>query len=472
MKTDFEKFGRICQLENIIKYFFICFLFYGCATDIVDEKKEERLIKPAWLKIDKEHSFRDKNDDFIVHPFFDVTPEITKETEIPYIAITPEKSHYEYRLNMLSGALYKVREFCKTEDIWDSYSGDILYPNFTLGIIPQTFDALGEPQKIIVFKSNPNVSKFEFNIRYYHEATILGSILIETCDSYPCQTRDRWKQSQILVSVDRNDPEYNYIETFTQLKRVVNWNYTKAFVVNGYGSHKVGSKYYPASRINAELSHGDTMKMLNKKSVKIDLKKEMEFRDNCVRLFDESFKNIQMIRAAKTLQQENFLKYFKEFFEKDSKLFYACQKVVRPANINEDPERHWFYEFITSFIGLERSGLYFSCAEKGWSFNPKVDDEHFYIDQTKEINRCRAKDFEKSFDQSINGMSLLKSQLNKYFHYIEYDSAHGGSHQKIYSWIIDDVKKIPCETEKMGNEIFPQDVVWPAFKEDEVKTVH
>jgi hypothetical protein len=121
---------------------------------------------------------------------------------------------------------------------------------------------------------------------------------------------------------------------------------------------------------------------------------------------------------------------------------------------------------------LEREGLYYSCYEKGWSYNAKIDEGKYYIDQNKEIHRCRPRDFEKSFDRAINGMSLLKHQLNREFRYLEYDSALGGTHQKLFSWIVQDMKKIPCEKVNEDRDYFPQDVVWKTFKEDEDKTIH
>lgn len=178
------------------------------------------------------------------------------------------------------------------------------------------------------------------------------------------------------------------------------------------------------------------------------------------------------IKSLTTGQQEAFFKFFKDFYSNDAIQYHECQKIVRPANINVDHERHWIFTFINAFNLLERAGLYYSCYEKGWSYNPKVDSDKFYVDQNKEIAKCRSKDFEKAFDQAINGMSLLKNQINKFFHYVEYDSDKNGSHQKIYSWIIDDIKKIRCEKDEPNQEYFPQDVVWQTFKEDEANTVH
>lgn len=472
MRVDFQKFVRFCQLEKCIIFSFYLIFFTSCGTQELTDRLDERIIKPNWLKVDKDFAFRGKDDEFLIHPFYDVQNELNQESEIRYITLTPENSPYEYNLDILSGALYKVRNYCPTKDIWDNYSGKIEKPNFIMGAVPRYYNEIGELQKIIVFKSSDIIGKFEHSISHFHKAKVLGSLTIEKCESFPCGLRERWKKTQILVGVNTNDPKFSKIQNLQELKKTVDWDYLKAFLVNMNGSHQVGDKYYPAYRLNEEFNLSDTVKYFTKNSKTFDIIVEMRKRDACINLYKEMWGKIKNIRELENRQQEEFLKFFKEFYLKDAQSYFECQKYARPANINEDPERHWLFSFISAFNFLERSGLYYSCYEKGWAYNPKVDDNKFYIDQNKEIHRCRARDFEKSFDQAINGMSLLRNQTNRFFHYIEYDSAIGGSHQKLYSWILDDVKRIPCEKDVVSADFFPQDVVWQPFKEDEEKTIH
>ena len=99
-----------------------------------------------------------------------------------------------------------------------------------------------------------------------------------------------------------------------------------------------------------------------------------------------------------------------------------------------------------------------------------------FADQNIELNRCRAKNFEKAFDRAINGMSLMKNQTKGQFRFVEYDNGKGGSHQKIYAWLYDRphnylckyASKTPIQT---TFDIFPHDVAWESFYENAEQVV-
>jgi hypothetical protein len=138
--------------------------------------------------------------------------------------------------------------------------------------------------------------------------------------------------------------------------------------------------------------------------------------------------------------------------------------------------RQWFFAFLYAFVNLDQNGFYYSCANNAWAYNPKVDDTKYFNDPKKELERCRARDIEKSFDQAINGLSLMKNQINKSYRFVEYDSGHGGSHQKIYGWISDSANEIACKYKKSSGkenqfDLFPQDVVWEQYTPDEEKMI-
>jgi hypothetical protein len=202
----------------------------------------------------------------------------------------------------------------------------------------------------------------------------------------------------------------------------------------------------------------------------------LKTRDQCFKLYDDIWAKVEKIKTEKFDQQGKFLSLFKDFYKKDSDQFYQCQKMVRPASINDNDKRLWFFAYIQAFTNLEKNGFYYSCAEKLWAYNVKVDETHYYNNQNIELNKCRAKDFEVAFDQAINGLTLMKNQINKNYRFIEYDTQHGGSHQKLYAWVEDFNKKIVCRnlsSKKIENQIdlFPQDVNWVNFLIDNQKTI-
>ena len=457
----------------------------SCSTSKVKDKHDDRLITAHWFKIPFQFALRDQDDNYLTHPFFDVDPRLkikgkSDDRVVNYFVTTPENSSYKYDLDLYSGKLYKERDYCPIDDIWEFYKGDVEKPNFTQGIVPRTYDENKFPQKIIVFSDPSTVERFKYLPTNYDTARIVGSVILESCENYPCDSNSKWAPTQILVAVNSHDSSYSGINLISELRSKVDWSYVKAILVNQNGVHQVGKKYFPAYRISKELNLDDTLKYFESNTVPIKMEKLTAWREECFKLYDNLWSEEEKIRNEKYGQQDKFLKLFKDFYAKDSDRFYQCQKLVRPGNINDNPNRLWFVTYLQAFTNLEKNGFFYSCGGDSWSYNPRVDDDHLYNNQLKELARCRARDFEKSFDQAINGMSLMKNQTNRTFRFVEYDTQRGGSHQKIYAWIAESGKisvcknaKEPVKSETKENQFdpFPQDVVWQNFSSDKDKTV-
>ena len=475
----------ICQLQftakSILVTGFAAFLLSGCGSQpVLETKNDDRVIKASWLKLPLRFAHQDMDDQHLTHPFFDVDPAIAALPDgvlkTRFFVTTAEGSGFQYNLDLYSGRLYREREFCPQEDIWEFYRGKVERPNFTQGIVPRVFDETNSPQRVIILSDKNSVQPFKYHPTHYDDARIIGSIILEACESFPCDRADKWRQTQILVGVSAADSTREGITTFTKLKNSTDWSYVKAMLTNMYGTFSVGGKDYPAYRISRELNPKDTKSYFDKKATLVNMKKMEEWRIGCMKLYDELWTSAEKIRGQKNGQADSFLKLFKEFYAKNSDQFYGCQKLVRPANINEDYRRLWFMTFIQAFTNLEKNGFFYSCHDGAWAYNPKVDDTKFFNNQNNELARCRAKDFEKSFDQAINGLGLMKSQTNKMYRFVEYDNGRGGSHQKIYGWISGKTTNYTCVGAKRGStlppaEIFPQDVTWEHFKLDDDRTV-
>lgn len=475
----------ICQLQIITKRLLLTtitgFLLFGCSTPKQVEKKvDNRVIQPNWLKLPLRFADHDMDDNPIIHPFFDLDPVSSQSKEnqfkLRYFVSTPFDGAFEYNIDLYSGRLYQERAYCPQEDVWEAYKGNVNRPNYTQGFVPRIFNQAKSPQQIIVISGPENIQPFKYSPSHYDEARIIGSMIIESCESFPCDRKEKWHSTQILVGVSPTDASLATVTKFSELKNKVDWNYLRAMLVNQQGTFKIGGKDFPSARISRELNTQDTKDYFDKNSTLVNMQKLEEWRVGCMKLYDSIWETSEKIREQKSGQADSFLKFFKEFFDKDSEQFYGCQKLVRPGNINENYRRHWFFSYIQAFMILEKNGFFYSCNDKTWAYNPKVDDEKYFNNQSSELARCRSKDFEKSFDQAINGMSLMKQQTNKSFRFVEYDSVHGGSHQKIYGWIPGRTTNFTCVGSKKGKveqseEIFPQDVIWEHFKVDEGKTV-
>jgi hypothetical protein len=269
--------------------------------------------------------------------------------------------------------------------------------------------------------------------------------------------------------VDPFDDYYKPVKTLADLRPRVDWPYVKALLNNQEGVHQVGERFFPAYRITKEFSLENTLKHFAANMKKVNAEEMTQWREKCFKIYDDIWDKVNRIRKDESDQQELFLIFFKTFYAKNGKEFYQCQKLVRPGTVNDDPNRMWFFSFLQAFSNLENNGFYYSCRDGAWGYNPKIDEQHYANDQMKEMGLCKPKEFEKMFDSAINGMGLMRNQLNKTFRFVEYDHQTGGSHQKIYSWILFQNKATNCTEKKMVSkqlqfETFPQDVVWPSFK--------
>lgn len=457
----------------------------GCSTPKVHLLHEDKKIEVKWQKIPlrfahRDHDFKnlDKEGVLLAHPFFDIVPGINSEQRlINMFTIVPEDSLFKYNFDLYSGKLYKDHDYCPSRDISKNYSGELFRPNFIQGIVPRVYNEMNLPQKIILFADKSKKEKFELSPSVYSSVRIIGSFLLEKCQKFPCDLKTKWEQSQILVAVDPLSIAYSKINSISEIKKIVDWGYVQSILVNQDGAHQLGSNYFPINRFSKEFNLNDSFSYFNKNSKLIKMEEVESFRDLCFKLYDEVWEKVESIRQEKSKQQEGFFSYFKEFYGKNSNQFNQCQKLVRPANINENDRRFWFFTYLQAFINLEKNGFYFSCSDKSWSYNPKIDEDHSVVDQNKELTKCHAKYFEKAFDMSINELTLMKNQVDKGFHFIEYDTQHGGSHQKIYGWIEDKKSTNICNNENtsIGNDlidIFPEDIVWQNFLPDNDVIIH
>ncbi|MBC7429877.1 MAG: hypothetical protein H7336_14785, partial [Bacteriovorax sp.] len=476
----------ICQLQNIIKSIllssFSVILLSGCAkTPMKEAQADEQIIKALWNKLPPRFAHRDMDDSLITNPFFDIDPMISnfkdKETDnygIRFFVTNPVESKYLYDFDLYSGKLYREREFCAQDDIWKNYGGDLLTPNFTQGIVPRVYDQNKTPMRIIVISDKESIEPFKENPVRYDTARIMGSVVVDHCENFPCDLPEKWKPAQILVGVSTRDASFSGLNNFSELKNKIDWSYARGILTNMYGYHKLGGKVSPAYRISRELNLKDSLDYFNKTSSKVtaeNFSKLNEFRVGCMKLYDSVWEESERIRNLKYGQADGFLKYFKEFYAKNSNEFYECSKLVRPGNIVEDHRRLWFFSYLQAFTLLEKNGFYYSCFDNAWAVNARVDDTHLFVDQNKELARCRAKNFETTFDQAINGMSLMKNLTNSQYRFVEYDTVKGGSHQKIYGWIHQKEQNYACKyasktPKQIPFDVFPQDVAWEYFKQD------
>jgi hypothetical protein len=341
-------------------------------------------------------------------------------------------------------------------------------PNFSMGIIPRTYNQERTVQKIIIFKENIENENFLFAPEDTREARVVGSVILEHCEHYPCNSQNRWKSTQILIGVDTQDSRYGDIETLAELKLAINWPYTKAYLENQFGAHRIGHKNYSAYRVRVEYDEEQTAKFFKNTASDINIQKLQDWRKTCFNLYDSIWADVLRIRSEKSNQQALFLKMFRDFYLHDYQQYSSCHKLVRPANIDKDEERHWFFTFVSAVLKLEEIGFRYSCKDNVWLYNALHDLESLFGNDKQEYLECKPGIFEKIFDHATNVTMVLENQVEKDLRYIEYDTKRGGTHQKLYSWIIESNQKLVCDQSNPPPEMFPRDVTWRSFKSDKI----
>jgi hypothetical protein len=460
---------RFCQLEKIFNTLFILILCVACSHQKAAAPTPQAKL---WFNIPSTYAFENLEGQASLHPFFDLLPNWRGQQQlINYILVSPAESSYQYDFDLLSGRLYKVRNNCVSEDVTGEFENIIDKPNFSLGVIPQIYNQQRNAQKIIIFKEFSENEKFLFAPEKTYETRVIGSVILEYCDKIICDAKELSKVTQILVGVDPHNPKYAAVKSLPELKSLINWPYTKAYIENQYGVHHRWKKAYPAYKVNSELGFVPTVKYFLNNSVAVNMKQLIDWRQVCFGLYDSMWSQIKKIRSEPNGQQEKFYEMMKSFYTRDLEQFTSCQKLVRPANINEDSARHWFFTFMSAAVNLEKNRFYFSCSKNKWIYNSPLEQKPLTSGELQELGRCRASSLEKMFNQAVEAMSTMYFDVNKFYRYIEYDTEHGGSHQKIFSWVLEHDKKLACDKVDASPEIFPKDIQWQPLKPNENKAL-
>lgn len=481
---------RIKRIQNFCSIFTLLVVF-GCGHQTTDNTKEVNTsfqIRDEWYRGDPQFQSWEGEERLQTHAFFDVDPNWSKPNSlINYLPLTVKGSNVLYDLDLHSGKLYKAANLCLQDDAWGTFSPKVQGPSFTLGIIPRsTFvhssatTKEGEvvenfkPIRIAVFhQPNEREIKKDLSLKEFSRAKILGSFYLEECEKYPCRNRSSWKKQLVLVGVNVKNQSKKEIEesdyiSFEKLLDTRDWKEAKVFFHSQLGVHRLGkSGTFPRYRISQERSLAET-KVLMEKEMRLSTYNEiMGFRNKCRSLYDKTWSDIQKIRYSAEPREglKNFsINLFKEGVSDE---YNRCLAYVRPGNINVEPKRFWFFQFLRAAVLLEEAGFYYDCSQKTWYPNPKDADSKFLYSTERELKRCRSREAELIYEKSIIGLGLMENQVGSSYRFTEYDTQSGGSHQKIYSWIPDGTKRLDCASPgKIALEdSFPEDINWEEFPE-------
>lgn len=468
---------------------------------------------PVWFHVPDEYVLLERDGTPPVHPFFDFVADENRETlELNFVTTTPVNSYFGYDLDLYSGKLFREHRYCEERDVWGK-GGKSFRPPATFGFVPRLFDQTGQPQMIAVFGRERYFHPFRVDGELAQRVRVVGAGLHQYCDSYPCETRERWLSRLVLIAVNPKDPELHGIEHLGQLKQKVNWSEFVTFMENGFGRNLTATEPRPAYRFVGEIGSTRAFEYALTKGHHFAFEELTQMRRSCHALYDYIWESAETIRKQirdKQSLENNALNRLKELereraatpsylfsnvrkdpleeqrkklalpkeaagnhgvlmnyiFEKYGREFRACSRYVRDSNLRKDPRRHWYFAFLRSVMYLEDEGYFFSCNRQAWLENPYRLDGQRALDPARERANCLSSQLDRAFDTSMTIWTGLRNSYQPHYRYLEFDGYSGGSHQTLYSWIKSSGKRLSCDKNlEHEHTIFPDDIVWEPFSD-------
>jgi hypothetical protein len=504
----------------LVLFYFIFSLISGCSSKPTPKAsaKEAKAVmaEPVWFNAPDRFKVETKMGAIPTHPFFDLTSFRTKEsTELSYFLVTPKNSDHLYEMDMVSGKKYRKLSYCKQKDIWESYSGEINKPNFAQGIVARLLDSTSRPQKIWVFGDEDRFFSSKQGDRDQSQrAKVVGGVVLQFCQNYPCKTGTGWTSQLILVAVNPNDSSMKEVENLEQLKKKIDWEYTVAFAQNGFGRSTNGPEPQPASRLVSEVPPKKALDFVFNSGHEFSFEEINSLRKNCFYLYDYIWRSQAKVRSnmlkkkvaddkmamelknrAKKIRDirkfqlqtvfsdnlryqvdedekkevkkqtlMNFGRFYNFLLTRYGERLRTCMKFVRPASIQESRDRTWFFAFLNNWLNLEDLEKYYACDSRTWLKNPRLGNGRRRFDINKR-SVCSSEAIDFGFNAGINVMASLAGSSSPHYKFIEYDYGIGGSHELLFAWVPQDGKKLGCNARELEEKslLFPADVSWKDF---------
>jgi hypothetical protein len=442
------------------------------------------LIVPKWFSEDSPFSLRKRSNKGATHMFYDISPDIDLlRNTVNFVVKTPEGSPFAYDLDLASGQHVLSKSLCVQSDVWKKYSETIYTPPFSLGVVPKILDQIGEAQKIIVFGDAKYYAK-NFKKSFF-SARIIGAFIEQICPLGGCFKPNEWKSRIVLIGVQQSNEKYQNVESVSELQKLVNWPLVKAFIENGQGVNQIVKTIYPAYRFGTIIPRDQALKYLDKNSTFLDNRKLITMRKSCHQLYNHIWKNVYVdsvyenklknfetineraafISSTKINKNSLFYKRFKNSFVDYSKEYKTCMKYIYPSNINKNVKRHWFFSYYTAVHLLNDLNYSFDCSRGSWIKNNKARNGQRIISLKDEFKKCNARLIDSAFELAVPFMDSLRKHNFKSYRYVAYDNKSFGTHNKIYSWVLDDNKSFYCDKDpeysvELRMKTFPKDVKW------------
>lgn len=444
-------------------------------------------VRPRWFKTAQRFKLVDSKNNLLPHRFFDVPPafDLKKKTANAIIT-TPEGSLYGYNLDLVSGQLYLENKFCERNDVMKKYPDEITSPPFSIGVIPRVLDQLNLPQKVIVFGGRDYFKKY--HLTHYFDVRIVGAFIEQMCPYGSCLKKDQWNSRLVLVAVQNGHKKYEKVKDLIDLKELVDWPYVKAFIENGRGANKIAENYFPAYRMGAQVSVNQALNFLERNSTVFSVERLGKMRLSCYKMYDYIWKDLSYISADELVAKNTkeirekalklkssigstkkkakpFYRRFLKNFKKYHSQFKTCSRYIAPTNINQSPERHWFFAYYKAFHALHELGYIYECKGNKWVVNPYVAKDQRAIPLKQQMTTCSARDIDAAMEAAVLTLENIRQKGRKSYRYVDYDKSSIGTHHKLYSWVPISGKAFSCKDKRdrefvLSRPSFPLDIKW------------
>jgi hypothetical protein len=440
-------------------------------------------VEPKWFKVPERFQLINNRGELSPHLFYDVRPELNSKTNrVNFVVTTPEDSDRLYGIDISSGRHYTDKLLCEQADILGRLKTSIYQPPFTMGLIPRTLDQLGMPQKIIVFGDK---EYFQANYKdHFFDGRIVGGYVEKYCRTGSCSKFADLTSRVVVIAVQTKNEKFENVKRIEDLRLLVDWKKVRAFIENGQGKNKIAGTFYPAYRMGPELTAIQTITSLKKQSIRLSNRKLNQMRSSCDKLYDyvwnkvgqpskverrlkkaRSFKERKSILKSTNRQKDRF--FFERFvsaYKRFAPEYNVCAKFVYPSNIHASPKRHWFMAYYSAVHLLNDLGYTFDCSRSLWVKNTVLASGRRSVPLKSEFKNCSARQIDSAFESAIRYLENLRLKNYISYRYIDYDRKSVGTHNKLYSWVFQENKRLQCFGEQrdlvLKQENFPDDIKW------------
>ncbi len=460
----------VCQFKKFVYVKIILVILISCAGGKVVVRPS---VEPTreWFKAREMRKFVKGEFLDTAHLFFDFNPQLNLETRTTnFVPLSFIDSDYHYNLDLLSGRKVVSHEYCSELDAWERYNDKLGRPPFTYGFVPRLLNKRKEPQKIVVFGDRKYLSdKSVPSEDLAYKVRVVGGLIEQYCDTYPCDLNNTWENSVILIAVIDEDPNFKNVKTLVNLKRIVNWAEVKSFLENGRGRIKVSiNSGYPAYRVYGASLPLKSMKYVLESGHLFSKEEISTLNRACLALYDKLLDIKDRVLKGEGFFNKEFYKFYRDYW----KPYNTCSRFVRPIDISKGYESHWFFEYIRAFSIAGEYGYVYSCDSRDWINNTHRLSGKEISKQIVKLKACTSRDINESFMKAVNLLTGFSKSNKEHYRYIQYDQGQGAFNEKIYSWVKFSGKEQLCQKNSPdSDEFFPKDISWKPIYSPKLESV-